>query len=201
MRVVLSWRGGPGSALALARLRAAGHDVSLLHATDARTRRAPASGVPDFLVEEQAACLGLALDLVACDAADGTRALAEAARARGSSAVAAVDAEDAWTPAAGVPTLWPLRDVPRARVAEEALARGVRAFVAACRPPLDPSFLGRFLDTDLVARIEARGPGARDAWRGFAVDGPGFRRRVDAAAGDAQPWGDGWRVDLGLRGC
>jgi diphthamide synthase (EF-2-diphthine--ammonia ligase) len=205
MRIVLAWRGGLGSALALARLRDAGHEVSLLHATDAGSRRERAASVPDFLVEEQAACLGLDLTLRAIDPAREEDVLAEALRALAPDAVAFGDAPPAWgenvARTAGVAALWPLQNVPRPRAVEEAVSRGVRGFVVACRPPLDPTFLGRFLDGGIMERMAARGPEAHDAWRAFVVDGPGFRRRVDATAGETQPWGEGWRIDLGLRGC
>lgn len=114
----------------------------------------------------------------------------------------------AWAEAAaskaGVEVLRPLGDAPPAPLVEEALARGVRAFVAVCRPPLDEGFLGRFVEPPLVDLMAARGadPGGADgAHATFAVDGPGFARRVDATAGGAVPWKDGWRLDLGLRGC
>jgi diphthamide synthase (EF-2-diphthine--ammonia ligase) len=84
---------------------------------------------------------------------------------------------------------------------EESLGRGFRAFVVACRPPLDASFLGRFLDADLLDRMRARGAAPDGTHHAFVVDGPGFLRRVEATAGEPRAWGDGWRLDLGLRGC
>lgn len=212
MRVVLSWSGGARSALALARLREAGHDVTLAHLTDASTRRDRARGVPDFLVQEQAACLGLPLALLASRGRDDAAALLAALADLEPDAVAfgdaAAGARRAWgedvARRAGVEALFPLGDAPAEGLAREALARGIRAFVCACRPPLDPSFLGRFLDDDLLARILAAGAdpmGARGECRAFVVAGPGFRRRVDATAGEARGWDGGWMLDLGLRGC
>lgn len=133
----------------LDRLLAAGMEVSLVKDDGA---------IPGFLLEEQAAALGLPL-------------------------------------AAGPATRQPAR---------ASLLGPERAFVCACRPPLDPSLLGRFLDDALVAdlraqRIDPLAPGAGVAT--FVVDGPRFRRRVDATAGDVVPHGDGWRLELGLRGC
>ena len=212
VRVVLSWSGGKDSALALARLRDEGHDVTLLHLTDAATRRDRAHGVPDFLVEEQAACLGLPLALRASDAAGYEAAFLGALRDLAPDAVAFGDVDfephRAWGEKvalqAGVDAVWPLWGLPTRQVVEECLARGVRAFVTACRPPLDASFLGRFVEPALVDLLVARGAdpaGERGEYHTFVVHGPGFRRRVDATAGEALPLREGWTLDLGLRGC
>lgn len=160
MRVALAWWGGLEDGLALARL---GGAARLVHVTDPATRVDPATGVPDFLVEEQAAALGLPLEL-----------------------------------RRGGPPAGPARTLDRA-AALGGLAQGFRAFVSACAPPLDASFLGRFVDADLVADVDARG--GWGAFRTFLVDGPPFRRRVDVLAGDAVTVTDGWRLGLGLRGC
>lgn len=212
MRVVLSWSGGKDSALALARLRERGHEVVLLHLTDAATRRDRAHAVPDFLVQEQAACLGLPLELRASDAAGYEAAFLGALRDLAPGAVAFGDVDflphRAWgenaAARAGVEPLWPRWGRTTRQVVDEAMARGVRAFVTACRPPLDPSFLGRFLEPPLVALLVARGAdpaGERGEYHTFVVDGPGFRRRVDATTGETLPWNGGWALDLGLRGC
>ena len=212
MRVLLSWEGDLPSALTLARLRDAGHDVALLHRVDAATRRGFATGVPDFLVESQAACLRLPLVLRACDAAARGDALLAAAREAAPDAVAFAGlpggGRRAWAeavvPKAGADVLWPLDGAPPARVVEDAMACGVRAFVVACRPPLDEGILGRFVEPPLVDLLAARGvdpAGADGAHATFAVDGPGFARRVDATAGGVVPWDGGWRLDVGLRGC
>lgn len=212
MRVALSWSGGKDSALALARLREAGHEVTLLHLADEATRRDRAHGVPDFLVQEQAACMGLPLALRTSTAAGYEAAFLAALRDLAPDAVAFGDvdleAHRAWgekvAREAGVDALWPLWNEPTARVAGEAMARGFRAFLTAVRPPLDASLLGRFLEPPLVESLVARGAdpaGGRGEYHTFVVDGPPFRRRVDVTAGEPMPWNGGWCLDLGLRGC
>lgn len=214
MRVALSWSGGKDGALALARLREHGHDVTLVHLTDAATRRDRAHGVPDFLVQEQAACMGARLHLDASDVAGYERALLAALRTLAPEAVAFGDihleAHRAWgervARAAGVDAMFPLWGMPTEDVVDEALRRGIRAFVVAARAPLDASFLGRFLDADLAADVRARGgdvAGEDGCYHTFVVDGPSFRRRVEATAGAVReaPEIDGWQLDLGLRGC
>ncbi|HEX2022925.1 MAG TPA: hypothetical protein VHH36_09425 [Candidatus Thermoplasmatota archaeon] len=151
MRAVLAWSGSHADAVALARLLASGAQVVL----------APGPWpAPRFVLEEQAACLGVRL-------VDGP-----AARS-----------------AAGDP----------ARAAREALARGIRAFVAAAAPPLGEGALGRFLDDGLADELDALG--AWGAARTLAVSGGPFARRVDVVAGDVLRDGEGWRLALGLRGC
>lgn len=212
MRVVLSWSGGKDSALTLLRLLDDGHDVTLAHLTDAATRRDRAHGVPDFLVEEQAAALALPLDLRASDIPGYGGALAAATRAAKAEAIAFGDihleAHRAWgqrfAEKEALRAIWPLWGESTRVVATEAVSSGLRAFVVACRPPLDPSFLGRFLDADLVADVEARGadPAGEDgSYHTLVIDGPRFRRRVDAVAGASRPVGEGWMLDLSLRGC
>lgn len=212
VRVVLSWSGGKDSALALARLRDEGHEVALLHLSDRETRRDRAHGVPDFLVQEQAACLGLRLELRASVWSDYETEFLAALGELAPDAVAFGDVDlaehRAWgervAAQAGVDALWPLWNEPTARVAAEVTERGLRAFVCACRPPLDASFLGRFVEPALVDSMRSRGAdpaGERGEYHTFVVDGPGFRRRVDVTAGEPVPWNGGWRLDMGLRGC
>lgn len=56
----LPWRGSLADALALERALAAGVAPRLVAALDS-ARRDPATGVPDFVLQEQAACLGVEL--------------------------------------------------------------------------------------------------------------------------------------------
>lgn len=180
------------SCLALARLADAGHDVTLVHVV-AGGDGEPAA--PGFLVEEQAAALGLPLALGREAELEGLlRAVApDAVAFAGAGATRLASRLD-------LPSLWPAGSEAPDAVAQEAVRGGFRAFVTACRPPLDPSFLGRFLDEELLADLRATGAGNGD-YDTLVVDGPLFRRRVDAMAGDAVPHGDGWRLELGLRGC
>lgn len=191
MRVALWWPGDVAAMVALLRLADAKHDVVLVR---------PAQCVaPDFLLQEQAAMLGLRL-WGAPDAKSDEEVvdLAVEAVAPDAFAFAGADARGG----ARVDAVFPLGNVSPEEVAREAVALGVRAFVVACHSPLDVALLGRFLDDDLVADAAARGADLLVAADTFVVDAPGFARRVEATAGEARATGAGaWRLELGLRGC
>lgn len=152
MRARLAWSGGLPDALALERLVAAGAEVAL----------APRPGaLPAFVLEEQAACLGLA-----------------------------------WEPAADArPPPEPQGD------AEDALARGWRAVLVRARPPVRRDALGRVVDAALVEELRALRVDPLADVATAVFDGPLFRRRAGLVAGEVVPDGDGWRLDVGLRGC
>lgn len=212
MRAALSWSGGKDGMLALDRLLQLGADVTLVHLTDAATRCDRAHGVPDFVIEDQAAALGLPLVLDASDWAGYEEAFLDVLARVAPDAVAfgdiQLEAHRAWgeriARRAGVDAMWPLWNAPTRAVVDEVLARGFRAVVTACRPPLGASFAGRFLDATLVEDAIRRGadPAGEDgAYHTLVVGGPRFRRPLEVTAGDVVPWGPGWRVTLGLRGC
>lgn len=203
MRVALAWAGGVGSLLALEALR--GQDVTLVHAP------LPASSllhVPRFVVEEQAAALGLP---VAWAASGDAHALAEAAVGAGAGRLALGllrgEEHDAYRLARalhehGLEGAFPVRHLPAGEAARQLVESGHRLVVRAARPPFPRDLLGRFLDAALVDEAEAAA--GRRGWAGLralAVDGPRFRRRVGAVALEPRPVGDGWRLDLGLQGC
>lgn len=68
MQASLAWDGDAASLVALLRLEAAGADVTLVHPFDPTTRRSAVNGLATFILEEQAASLGLPLLLVRADA-------------------------------------------------------------------------------------------------------------------------------------
>jgi diphthamide synthase (EF-2-diphthine--ammonia ligase) len=188
MRVALAWGCGIGSLLALDALLREGHDVTLVHAPPpAGALRA----VPPFVVQEQAARLGLPLRLAR--GPDERSALAEAAAGFDAAAFGYLRGEEhegAFKLGRALPTrlLLPVRH-ERPDEAARALARaGHRLFVRAVAAPLPRDLLGRFLDEVLIDEIE--GAHGRRGWalvRTLAVDGPRFETRLDVAAGEPEP--------------
>lgn len=217
--VALLWSGGKDSALALDRLRRAGERVvALVHNVDAATGRDRAHGVPDFVVEAQAAALGLHVRQSRSDwagfGAAVERDLAALAAERGVDAVAFGDirlAEHrAWNEALArrvrLEPRFPLWGEDEASVVDEVVRRGHRAVVVAVRPPLDRSFLGRWLhEESFVADVRARGAsiaGEDGEYHSLVVDGPLFRRRVDVVALAPRPGEHGYEwLDVGLAPC
>lgn len=207
MRVALAWAGGSGSLLALDALLATGHDVALVHVP------APESAwrhVPAYVVEEQAAALGLPLTLARGEGPELARLAA---------ALASTDAERVAfgylrgeeyeqfhlakaLGRADAAALLPVRHLPAGEAARQLVESGHRAFVRAAAPPFGPETLGRFLDAATVDELD--GVAGRRGWaslRTLAVGGPRFRRPVEATALQPRAAEDAWRLDVGLRGC
>lgn len=208
MKVALGWAGGIGSLAALEALGRA-HDVTLVHvAGDPRA-------APDFVIGEQAAALGLPLVVERPRAGEPeTEALARALASFSPDGIAFgyLRGEDyagmfkvaRAARGAGAEPLLPVRHVRPDEAARSLAERGDRLFVRAVDAPLPREWLGAFLDPATVDGIE--GSHGRQAWsqlRTLAVDGPRFRRRVEATAGDIVPagGGEGWRLEIGLKGC
>ncbi|HWH09378.1 MAG TPA: hypothetical protein VNX21_09270 [Candidatus Thermoplasmatota archaeon] len=203
MKVALAWAGGLGSLASLDALR--GRDVTLVHAP---LSEGSLAHLPRYVVEAQAAALRLPL---AWAPAPDPHALAEAAARAGAQALALGllrgEDHDAYRLARAlhehrVEGAFPVRHLPAAEAARGLVETGHRLFARACRPPFDASLLGRFLDAGAVDEVDA--VAGRRGWtavRFLAVDGPLFRRRVEATALEPRTAGDGWRLDLGLQGC
>lgn len=196
VRVALAWACGTGSLLTLDALEKEGHEVTLLHL---------ASGVPDFVVEAQAAALALPLhqenenNLAAL-----TRALEKLQSERVAFGYLRGEDHSGWktgkaSRAASVEPMLPVRHASPGEAARDFVARGHRAFV--WQAP-EAETLGRFLDDELIEDIDARlGRAGWGSYRFLAVDGPRFARRVDVMAGEAHQEGDAYRLGLGLKGC
>lgn len=203
MRTALGWGCGVGSLAALDALGS--RDVVLLHAPLPESALAH---VPRFVVEAQAAALGL--PLAWAEGADAA-SLARAAWSAGAGALALGllrgEEHDAFRLARALHDhalegAFPVRHLPAGEAARSLVASGHRLFVRAARPPFDASLLGRFLDAAAVDEVDALA--GRRGWtavHALAVEGPRFSRRVEAMALEPRAAGDGWRLDLGLKGC
>lgn len=209
MRVAVAWAGGIGSMLALEdALRVPGHDVTLVHAVTERT-------ASEFVIEDQAAALGLPLRLARPGAnGDEIGALADALRdakvervsfgyLRGEENAGMFTLARAARDAHAEPHI-PARHIRPDDAARQLADAGHRAFVHRVISPVPPAWLGRFLDD--AATIDAfEGEFGRVGWtsiRTLVVAGPRFVRPLDVTAGDVEPTPEGgWRLPLAVRGC
>lgn len=207
MRVALAWGCGVGSLLALDALVREGHDVVLVHVpSPAGTWR----HVPPFVVEDQAAALGLPLVLAEGDAPELARLSTALARARADLVAFGYLRGEEYEKfhlakavgRAETPALLPVRHVPPAEAARQLVEGGARAFVRGVAEPFAPALLGRFLDAASVDEVEGTaGPKGWASLRTLVVGGPRFRRTFEVTALDAEAVAGGWRLGLGLRGC
>lgn len=204
MKVALAWGGGIGSLLALDALRREGHAVTLLHVLAGR-------GVPDFVLEAQAAALALPLHVEEPGAADEMAAMRRGLEKLQVDRVAFgyVRGEEhaGWkvgkfTRSAGAEPMLPVRHVPPGEAARAFVEAGHRAFVHVVHDPLPRALLGRFVEHALADDVDAlHGRGGWASLRTLAVDGPAFARRLDVAAGDVVEEAASARLVLSLRGC
>jgi diphthamide synthase (EF-2-diphthine--ammonia ligase) len=195
----MSWSGGKDGALALATARATPDTaVAGLHTTVLAGGEVSASYVPRALVEAQAAALGLPLETVELPVPcpndvyeQRTRASWAELRRRGATEVVYGDLFLADVRAyreqalrgTGLTARFPLWGRPTSEVAQEMLARGVRAVVVCVDPARAPGgIVGRAWDGELLAALPADVDpcGENGEFHTLVTDGPGFARPVAA---------------------
>lgn len=192
---------GKDATLALHRARAAGFHVPYaFNVFEGNTGLVRFHGVPESLVRAQAQALGL--ELVAGqthprDFPTVHRALLEELRERGVGGLVYGNIHladvQAWyqerTRAMELEHHEPLWGEDPAALVREFLDRGYRATVTCVNLELgDPAWLGRELDGELVAEVEASGAdpcGEFGEYHTFVWDGPEFRGPVDFRVGEA----------------
>lgn len=165
----ISWSGGKDSCLALLRAREAGVDVRSFVTTCDEGGASKSHALPPALIEAQVAAFGGAWWPVRVPARPGayaecfdTTLLALAAGGHRQMVFGDIDlaAHRDWIEprcaAAGIEALFPLWGEARSRLAEEVLARGIRArIVAIDLARLGPDFAGAEYDAALLARLPA----------------------------------------------
>jgi uncharacterized protein (TIGR00290 family) len=190
---------GKDATLALHRARADGLDVRIaLNLYDARTDRVAFHGTRRALVEEHARALGL--DPLLAPVEEGQfeqtfLALLDEVAVRGADGVifGNIHLADvrAWyeerVTAAGLEHVEPLWGGAPGELAREVVDLGYRAIVVSVDLEQgDGSWLGRAVDSELVAEIESHGAdacGERGEYHTFVWDGPGFVRPVACRLG------------------
>ncbi|MCS7179082.1 MAG: diphthine--ammonia ligase [Anaerolineae bacterium] len=189
MNLFVSWSGGKDSALAAYRARQQGYRLAcLLNCATEDGSRVRSHGFPAGVIALQARAMGIPLLQVYTSWEDYETNFIDALRNLKAAGVEGgvfgdMDIEEhrEWIErACAAVGLWPLLPLWKASpwaLLEEFWEAGFQAVVVATR--LDPAFLGRPLDRDLVAEMVARGAhpsGERGEYHTLVTDGPLFQR-------------------------
>mgnify|MGYP002591600070 CR=1 FL=1 len=212
MKFVMSYSCGKDSTLALHRMVAAGHEpVALLAMYNREAGRSWFHGVEDGLLAGISRSLGLPLLRCACGGEDYQQAMEAGlgrARALGATACAFgdIDIEEhrqwdrARCEAAGLEMCLPLWQRNRLENTMEVLNLGYRCVIKCVRnDALPSSYLGRILDQELVADMQARGIdvcGENGEYHTVTVDGPLFQEPVAYRLGEVLELGQISVIDL-----
>lgn len=212
----LAWSGGKDSTLALHRSRIEGRRVThLLSIFDGASGRVPYHGVRGELLRAQADALGL--ELVLRETSDGAGFEAVFVDALDDLSERGIEGlvfgnihlEDvrAWyeerVTGAGLEHVEPLWGGDPSRLVREFVRLGYRSRVISVQldSPVDPDWLGRDLDAELLELIAGRPEvdpcGEKGEFHSFCWDGPLFRSAVETAE-DGQLEMEGHRI-LDLR--
>ena len=200
---MLSWSSGKDSAWALHLLRSDPHVecVGLFTTVNSEFDRIAMHAVRRALLEEQAAIIGLPLDIIPVpypcpnelyEAAMAT--FVEEAKVRGVTHFAFGDLfledirryREEKLAGTGIDPLFPLWGLPTRTLAEEMVASGLRAFITCIDPKQAPrEWAGRLFDGAFVDAIPGGiDPcGERGEFHTFVCDGPMLRRRIEVVAG------------------
>jgi uncharacterized protein (TIGR00290 family) len=200
----MSWSSGKDSAYALATARA-GLDldvVALLVTVNEVVDRVAMHAVRRSLLQEQAARLGIPLQVIEIPSPcpndvyeQRLRAALEVAAAESIDAVIFGDLfledvrayREATMAETGIAVIEPLWGRPTAELARDMLASGVRAIVTCVDPnQLDPSFVGRSFDEAFLADLpsDVDPCGERGEFHTFVWDAPGFSSPIAVDRGE-----------------
>ena len=214
--ILMCWSGGKDSSLALqAVLSEPSFRVeALLTTVTADYERISMHGVRRALLHEQAEAIGLPLEEVRIPAG-ASNAVYESAmkerllyyKAEGVSGVVFGDIfledlrkyRESRLAELGLEGLFPLWRRNTAKLAEDFIAAGFRAFLVCVDPKqLDPSFCGREFDRQLLADLPACVDpcGENGEFHTFVYDGPIFRRPVAVRKGEVVEREGFWFCDL-----
>ena len=190
MKTAISWSAGKDSCLALLRAEEAGHRVETLVTMCEADGLSKSHALPPALIQAQVAALGRRWVPVCVPAGSGQYAACFAAqlaalRDEGHTQMVFGDIDlrahrDWLEPAcarAGLQALFPLWGESRAALAEEIIARGIRArLVCVDTRWLDASFVGAEYDHTLLARLPAGvcPCGEEGEFHSFVWCAPGF---------------------------
>ncbi|GHD62515.1 diphthine--ammonia ligase [Jeongeupia chitinilytica] len=210
--IVGSWSGGKDSCLAFHRAVAAGHEpVALITMLDETGSRSRSHGIPPILLRQQAAALGV--PLITGDASWSdyeAEFILRLARARDEfGAQAAVfgdidlqahrDWEEMVCKRTGLTAHLPLWQQDRRALVEEMIATGIRTMIVSCNETLGPDFLGRIIDAQTVADLDAAGVdvcGENGEYHTLVLDAPRFAAPLRVTTGEKQLHGHYWFIEL-----
>ncbi|MBM3115744.1 diphthine--ammonia ligase [Jeongeupia naejangsanensis] len=210
--IVGSWSGGKDSCLAFHRAVAAGHEpVALITMLDETGERSRSHGIPPILLRQQAAALGV--PLITGDASWSdyeAEFILRLARARDEfGAQAAVfgdidlqahrDWEEMVCKRTGLAAQLPLWQQDRRALVGEMIACGIRTMIVSCNEALGPDFLGRIIDAQTVADLDAAGVdvcGENGEYHTLVLDAPRFAAPLSVTTGEKQRHGHYWFIEL-----
>ncbi len=203
MKTLLAWSSGKDSAWTLDLLRRQGMEPgALLTTLNEAAGRVAMHGVREALLDAQADSIGIPLWKVPlpwpCTNADYETRMAEACRravAEGFEAIAFGDLflrdirayRERQLAGSGLAPVFPLWQLPTARLAREMIAAGLRARIACVdSKALDRSFAGREFDDALLADLPAGADpcGENGEFHTLAYGGPMFRYPLAVETGE-----------------
>ncbi len=215
MKTLLAWSSGKDSAWTLHLLRQGGIRVdALLTTVNEAADRVAMHGVRRTLLEAQAEAIGIPVweiplpwpctneDYESRMAGAGRRAVAE-----GFDTIAFGDLflrdvrgyREKQLAGCGLTPIFPLWDIPTARLARDMIAGGLRARLSCIDSrQLDPAFAGREFDEALLGDLpEGVDPcGENGEFHSFVYDGPMFRAPLAIEAGEIRDAGGFIYTDL-----
>lgn len=210
-----SWSGGKDSSIALHRaIKKSGLPGTLLTMMIEAGDRSRSHGIPSFVLEEQARCLGVPIRFKATSWTDyeesflrELRALKELGFERGLFGDIDLEHHREWVErvcAAEIVQPWlPLWQTSRVDLLKELLEAGYRAEIVAIKDGALPrEFLGRVLDADMIAEFRGFGIdlcGEKGEYHTLVTNGPIFSRPLEILH-ERQVLRDGyWFSDVSLR--
>jgi uncharacterized protein (TIGR00290 family) len=198
MKTIISWSGGKDSCYAMMQAKAAGHQpVVLLNMMNENGKISRSHGLPHKLLLQQSAALELPITAIPASwesyEANFTAALRHAVERYGVEAAvfgdidlqAHRDWEEKVCAAAGIQALLPLWQQSRRQLVEAMLESGIRTMIVSCNTHLGPDFLGRIMDAQLMADLEAKGvdvAGENGEFHTLVIDCPLFRAPLEVGS-------------------
>lgn len=168
--IICSWSGGKDSCFALMTAVKQGHKpVALLNVLNENGQISRSHGLPPFILQQQAAALGLPVLLQPASWQDYETQFVKSLLQLKSEhqATAAVfgdidlqphrDWEEKVCAAAGLKALLPLWQEERKVLVYRMLEQGLKCMIVSCNDALGAGFLGRQMDDVLIADLEAAG--------------------------------------------
>jgi len=201
-KAILSWSGGKDSLMALWKLPTEYEVVALLTNLNQQQDRVSVHGIRRYLIEAQAAAIGLPLHFVMLSSSPSNaeyEALVENAlspfHGQGITHIIYGDLflqdirqyRDHFSQRLEMQTVYPLWGLDTHKLAHEFTDAKFRAsIVCVDTTQLDPKFIGRTLDNDLLRELPASVDpcGENGEFHTFAFDGPLFKQSLQVTFGE-----------------
>ena len=201
-KATLSWSGGKDSLMALWKVPAEYEVVGLLTNLNQQQDRVSVHGIRRHLIEAQAAAIGLPLHFVMLTSSPSNAEYEELVKnallpfqAQGITHIIYGDLflqdirqyRDHFFQRQGMQTVYPLWGIDTHKLVHEFVDAKFRASIACVdTTQLDPQFIGRTFDNDLLRELPASVDpcGENGEFHTFAFDGPLFKQPVQVTLGE-----------------